>query len=140
MNPDLVLNLCANPRGTPRQVQVDSTLILCRYVEDQISTNFRAIFAYFFDVISMAEKSTSSPCTFLDVISMSEKSMLFSHIYIGVISLVEKSRLFPRTFFNVICLVEICSCFFLLFPAFLVSCKLMKTLEDVFPVFATLNS
>ena len=53
-------------------------------------------------------------------------------------------------FFDVICLVEICTLFLLTFfdvilmgknsTSFLVSCKLMKTFEKVFPVFVTLNS
>ena len=121
------------PMGTPRRIHVDSTWLLRRYVEDQISTNFHVISAYFFDVISMVEKSTWFPRTFFDVIS-----------------LVEKSTWFPRTFFDVISMVEICTLFLLTFfdvilmgkdlTSFLVSCKLMKTVEKVFPVFVTLNS
>ena len=75
--------LTFSPTGTPRLIHVDSTWILRRYVENQISTNFRVISAYFFDVISMVEKPTWFPRTFFDVISM-----------------VKKSTLFPRTFFN----------------------------------------
>ena len=122
-----------NPTGTPRRIHVDSTWILRRYVEDQISTNFHVISAYFFDVISMVEKSTWFPRTFFDVIS-----------------LVEKSTWFPRTFFDVISMVEICTLFLLTFfdvilmgkdlTSFLVSCKLMKTFEKFFLVFVTLNS
>ena len=37
-----------NPTGTPRRIHVDSTWILRRYVEDQISMNSHVIFAYFF--------------------------------------------------------------------------------------------
>ena len=37
------------PTGTPRQIDVNLTFILRRYVEDQISTNFHVISAYFFD-------------------------------------------------------------------------------------------
>ena len=116
-----------------RAHHVESTWILRRYVEDQISTNFHVISAYFFDVISMVEKSTWFPRTFFDVIS-----------------LVEKSTWFPRTFFDVISMVEICTLFLLTFfdvilmgkdlTSFLVSCKLMKTFEKVFPEFVTLNS
>ena len=65
------------PTGTPRQIDVDSTWILRGYVEDQISTNFHVISRYFFDVISLIEKSTSFPRTFFDVILMVEKSPLF---------------------------------------------------------------
>ena len=52
------------PTGTPRQIDVDSTWILRRYVEDQISMNFHVDSTYFFDVISMVEISTSIPRTF----------------------------------------------------------------------------
>ena len=118
--------------GTPRQIHVNSTWILRRYIEDQISTIFLVISKYFFNVILMVEKST-----------------LLSRTSIEVISLVQKSTLFPYTFFNVICLVQICTLFLLTFldvilmgknsTSFLVSCKLMKTFE-VFPEFVTLNS
>ena len=121
----------------------------------------------FFDVTSMVEKSTLFPRTLFDLILMVKKSTLFSRTVIGVISMVEKSTLFsrtfitvnsmvekstssPRTFFDLICLVKICTLLLLTFfvvilmgnnsTSFLVSCKLMKTLEDVFPVFVTLNS
>ena len=46
------------PTGTPRRIHVDSTWLLRRYVEDQISANFHVISTYFFDLISMVEKST----------------------------------------------------------------------------------
>ena len=52
------------PTGTPRQIDVDSTWILRRYVEDQISMNFHVDSTYFFEVISMVEISTSIPRTF----------------------------------------------------------------------------
>ena len=85
--------------GTPRRIDVDSTWIFRRYVEDQISTTFHVISAYFFDVISM----------------------------------IEISMLFPRTFFDVILMGKNLT-------SFLVSCKLMKTSEKVFPEFVPLNS
>ena len=117
-----------NPTGTPRRIHADSTSILHQYVEDQILTNFHVISTYFFDVISLIEKSTLFPRTFFDVISIVEKSMLFPrtffdviltvekstlfpHTFFDVISLVEKSTLFPRTFFNVISMVEISTLF-----------------------------
>ena len=138
------------PTGTPRRIHVDSTWILRRYVEEQISTNFHVISAYFFDVISMVEKSTWFPRTFFDVISMVEKSTWFPRTLFDVISLVEKSTWFPGTFFDVISMVEICTLFLLTFfdlilmgkdlTLFLVSYKLMKTFENFFPVFVTLNS
>ena len=161
------------PTGTPRRIDVDSTWILCRYVEDQISTNFHVISAYFFDVVSLVEKSTWFPRTFFDVILLVEKFTWFPHTFFDVISMVEKSTWFPCTFFDVISLVEKLTCFPLIFfdvilmveictlflltffdvilmgidltsfwhrASFLVSCKLMKTFEKVFPVFVTLNS
>ena len=136
--------------GTPRRIHVDSMWILRRYVEDEISTNFHVIFKYFFDVILMVKKSRSFPRTLFNVISMVEKSTLFSRTLFDLISLVQKSTLFPRTFFDVICLVEICTLFLLTFldvvlmgknsTSFLVSCKLIKTFEEVSPMFVTLIS
>ena len=67
--------------------------------QDQILTNFYVISTYFFDVISMVEKSMLFPHSFFDVISMVEKSTFFPCTYFNVISMVEKSTLFPHTFF-----------------------------------------
>ena len=155
------------PTGTPRRIHVVSTWILRRYVEDQISTKFHVISAYFLDVISMVEKCTSFPCTFFDLISMVKKSTLFPRTFIGVISQVENSTLFPRTFYDVISMTEKSTLFprtffneismakiFTLFlrtffdvilmgknsTSFLVSCKLTETFEKVFPESVTLNS
>ena len=69
------------PTGTLRRIHVDSTWILRRYVEDQISMNFHVISAYFFDVTSMVEKSTWFPRTFFEVISMVKKSTWFPRIF-----------------------------------------------------------
>ena len=66
-------------------MDVDSTWILRGYVKDKILANFHVISTYFFDVISLMEKSTPFPRIFFDIIVM-----------------VEKSTLFPRTFFDVI--------------------------------------
>ena len=60
-----------------RAQNVESTPILRRYVEDQISTNFHVISTYFFEVISLIEISTFFPPTFFDLISMVEKCTLF---------------------------------------------------------------
>ena len=90
------------PTGTPRRINVDSTSILRQYIEEQNSTNLHVISTYFFDVISLIEKSTSFPRTFFNVISLIKKSTLFQGTFIDVILLVEKSMLFPRTFFDVI--------------------------------------
>ena len=94
------------PTSTPRRIHVDSTSILRRYIKGQISTNLHVISTYFFDVISLIEKSTSFPCTFFDVFSMVEKSTSFPRTFFGVISLVEKYTSFPHTLFNVISMVE----------------------------------
>ena len=98
--------------GTPRRIDVDISSIRRRPNFD----DFHVISAYFFDVISMAEKSTLFPRTFSDVISM-----------------VEVCTLFLLTFFDVILMGKNLT-------SFLVSCKLMKTFEKVFPEFVTLNS
>ena len=87
---------------TPRQIDVDSTLILRWYVEDQISTNFHVISMYLFDVISLIKKSTSFPRIFFNIISMVEKSALFPRTFFGVISLVKKGKMFPRFFIDVV--------------------------------------
>ena len=89
-----------------RAHHVESTSILRRYVEEQISTNFHAISTYFFDVISLTEKSSLVPHTFFDAILLVEKSTLFPRTFFDVILLVEKSTLFPGTFFDAILLVK----------------------------------
>ena len=94
------------PAGTPRRIHVDSTSILRRYVEEQISTNLHVISTYFFDVISLIEKSTSFPRTFFNVISLIKKSTLFPRTFFDVIWLVEISKLISRTFFDVISMVR----------------------------------
>ena len=90
--------------------------ILRRYVKDQFLTNFHVIFAYFFDVILMNEKSMLFPRTLFDVISM-----------------VEIHTLFLLTFGDAILMGKNLT-------SVLVSCKLRKIFEEVFPVFVTLNS
>ena len=86
----------------------------------------------FFDIILLAKKSTLFPSTFFDVISMVEKSTLFPYTFIGVISMVEICTLFLLTFFDVILTGKDLT-------SLLVSCKLMRTFEKVFPVFVTLK-
>ena len=71
-----LLNL--NPKGTLFQIHVDSTSILGRYVEQQISTNILVISTYFLDVISLIEKSTSFPRTFFDLIFADPKILVVS--------------------------------------------------------------
>ena len=142
------------PTGTPRRIHVDSTWILRRYVEDQISTSFHVISAYVFDVILMVEKSTSFPRTFFDVISLVKKSALFSRTFFDVILMVENSTYFylETTTYFFRCNFDgrnmhlVFTYFFDLIlmgknlTSFLVSCKLMKILKKIFPVFVTLNS
>ena len=134
--------------GTPRRIHVDSMSLSLQY--DLISTNFHLISTYFFDVILIIEKSESFPRTFFNVILMVEKSRLFPRIFFDVVSMVEKSTLFLPTFFDVIFLVELSTLILLTFfdvilmpknsTLLLVSCKLMKTFEEFFPVFVNLNS
>ena len=139
------------PTGTPRRIDVDSTRILCRYVEDQISMNFHVISTYFFDVISMVENFTWFPCTFCDVISSVENSTLFPRTFFNVISTVEKSTLFPRTFFDVISMVVVSTYFYRCnFDGWNMHIAFFRRNFDrqrfdiifgkVFPVFVTLNS
>ena len=126
--------------GTPRRIYVDSTSILHRYVEAQISTNFNVISTYFFPHTDRKIHVVSTyvfPCncagrkihvastTFFRCNLMIEKSTLFPRTFFDVISMVEKSTLFPRTFFNWILKGKNSA-------SLLVNCKLMKTLEEVF--------
>ena len=110
-----VRDLIYIPTGIPRRIDVNSTWILLRYVEDQILTNFHIVSTYFFDVISLIEKSTSFPRTFFNVILMAEKSTSFPRTFFDVILMFKKSTLFPRTFFNVISFLEISTVFLLTF-------------------------
>ena len=64
---------------------------------------------------------------------MVEKSTLFPGTCIGAISMVEICTLLLLAFFNVILMCKDLA-------SFLVSCKLLKTFEKVFPVFVTLHS
>ena len=120
--------------GTPRRIHVDSTSILRRYVEGQISKNFCVISRYFFNVISMVQKSTSFSRTFfwcnfdgrkmhvvttyffrynfdvqkVRVVSAHFFRCNFSGQKIHVVSSKNSSLtfLFPLTFFDVILMVE----------------------------------
>ena len=146
--------------SNPHRFDIDITLIRWRPNFDEFPRHFRVLSSCNFDgrkihVISThvfrsdldGQKSTLSPRTFLDVISMVKKFTLFPRTLFDVISMVKR---FPRTFFNAVSLVKICTLFSLTFfdvilmdknsTSFLVSCKLMKTFEEVFPVFVTLTS
>ena len=115
--------------SNPRRFDVDITSISRRPNFDEFPRHFRVLFR----------------CDFAG-----RKIHVVSTYFFDVISMVEKSTLFPRTFFDVISMVEICTLFLLTFfdvilmgkdlTSFLVSCKLIKTFEKVFPVFVTLNS
>ena len=65
------------PNGHNTSNHVNLTWILRRYVEDQISTSFHVISGYFFDVISIVEKSTLFPRTFICVISVVKNARCF---------------------------------------------------------------
>ena len=107
--------------GTQRALHVDSTWILRRYVEDQISMNFHVISTYVFDIISMVEKSTLFPFTFFHVVSMVEKYTVF---------------LIFRFNFDCRKIHFVCTYFFgkisMNSTSFLVSYELMKTFEGFF--------
>ena len=92
---------------TPRRMDVDLMSILRRYVKKKISINFHVILTYFFDAISMGEKSTSFRRTFFNVTLISEKSTSFQRTFFDVISMSEKSISFRRTLFGVTSMSEI---------------------------------
>ena len=92
---------------TPRRINVDLMSILRRYVEKKISISFHVISTYFFDAISMGEKSTSFRRTFFNVTLISEKSTSFQRTFFDVISMSEKSISFRRTLFGVTSMSEI---------------------------------
>ena len=57
---------------------------------------------YFFDVISITEKSTSFRRTWFDAVSKGEKSTLFQRTLFDAISMSKKSTSFQCTFFDLI--------------------------------------
>ena len=82
------------PTDTPRQIDVDSMLILRRYVEKKISMNFHIMSTYFFNVISMGKKLTLFRRSFIDESLMGEKSTPFRLTFFDLISLDVTSTLF----------------------------------------------
>ena len=102
----LIFFLKSSPTGTLCCIHVDSTWILSRHVKDQISTIFRVISAFFFNVFLMVEKSTLFALTFFNVILLVEQSALFPRNFFDAIFMVEKFTFFLRTFFDVIAIVE----------------------------------
>ena len=116
------------PTDTPHQINVDFRWILCRYVKDQISTNFHVVSTYFFwcnfdgpkiHVVSTyffrcnfnGRKIHVVSTYFFYVTLMVQKSTSFPRTFFGVISLVEKSTLFSLIFIDVILMVEKSSLF-----------------------------
>ena len=87
---------------TQQAFHIESTSIRRPFYVDtwktKFPTNFHAISTYFFDVISLIEKSTSFPRTFFDVILLIEKSTSLSRIFFDIILMVDISKFFPRTF------------------------------------------
>ena len=129
----LISNIWNYPTDTLRQIDVDSTWILHRYVEDQISTNFHVISTYFFDVISLIKKYTSFPRTFFGVISMVQKSTLFSLNFFDVTLMIEKSTLIARTFFDEISIARNPT-------SFLVKLQANENVWTGFPLLVTLKN
>ena len=119
--------------GTPRQIHVDSTWILRRYVEERISTNFRVISTYSFLCNFDGRKIHVVSTYFFRCNFDGRKIHVVSRTFISVISMVEICTLFLLTFFDVILMGKNLT-------SFLVSCKLMKIFDEVFPEFLTLNS
>ena len=76
-----------------RRFDIDITLIRRR-------PNFHVISAYFFDIISLIEKSTSFPRTFFDIVLLVEIPTLFPRTFFDATLMVEKSMLFTHTFFG----------------------------------------
>ena len=65
------------PTTTTLRIDVNSTPILRSYVKKKISMYFHVVSMYFFNVISVGEKSTSFPHSLFQVILMRKKSRLF---------------------------------------------------------------
>ena len=100
---------------------------------------------YFFNVISLIEKSTAFPHTFFDLIWMVEKSTLFPQTFFDVISLVKKSMLFSLTLFHVILMVEKTTLFACIFfdeisTLFLVKLQANENNRRSFPLLVTLKN
>ena len=96
-------------------------LIWCNFTDRKI----HVISTYFLNVISMVEKSKLLPRTFFDLISLVEKFLLFSLTFFDVVLMVKKSTCFQVLFLTKLWLAEC-------WPRFWLSCKLMKTFEEVF--------
>ena len=132
--------------SNPRRFNVDITWIRRRPNFDEFPIHFRVLFRCNFDGRKIHVVSTYFfRCNFagrkIHVVSTyffrcnfdGRKIHVVSRTFISVISMVEICTLFLLTFFDVILMGKNLT-------SFLVSCKLMKTFEKVFPVFVTLNS
>ena len=115
--------------SNPRRFDVDITSICRRPNFDKFPRHFRVLFRCDFAGRKIHVVSTYFfRCNF-----DGRKIHVVSRTFISVISMVEICTLFLLTFFDVILMGKDLT-------SFLVSCKLMKTFEKVFPVFVTLNS
>ena len=119
--------------ASQRTLHVESTLILRRYVEGQVSTNFHLISTYFFNVISLIKESKSFLRTFFDVIYVVEKSPSFPLTFFDVILMVEKYTLFTSTFFDKISMGKN-------FTSFLVKMQVNENIQGGFPLLVTFKS
>ena len=125
---------------------MDITSIRRRPNFDEFPRHFRVLFrcdfagrkihvvsTYFFRCNLAGRKIHVVSAYFLRCNFDGRKIHVVSGTFISVISMVEICMLFLLTFFDVILMGKDLT-------SFLVSCKLMKTFEKVFPVFVTLNS
>ena len=87
------------PADTPCRIDVDSTWILCRYIEDQISTNFHVVSTYFFRCNFDGQQIHVVSANIFRCNFDGGKIHVISRYCFDVISLTEKSASFPRTFF-----------------------------------------
>ena len=100
------------PTGASPQIDVDSTRYFVDTSKEKLNKfpcRYHVISTFLFNVISLVKKSALFPCTFSGVILLVEKFTLFAYIFFGEISMAKNSTWY------------------------LVSCKLMKTFEEVCP-------
>ena len=146
-----------------RGFDVDTTSIRRRPNFDEFPRHFRVLFrcdfagrkihvvsTYFFRCNFTGRKIHAVSAYFLRCNFDGRKIHIVSTYFFRCNFDGRKIHVVSRTFISVISMVEICTLFLLTFfdvilmgkdlRSFLVSCKLMKTFEKVFPVFVTLNS
>lgn len=88
---------------------------MLKRIHRQISTSFRL---FFFNIISMSEKSTSFRCTFFDVISMCKLLTSFRCTLFNIISMTEKLTSFRCTFSTQLWWLKNRHCFDVLFKTY----------------------